>query len=168
MAIRYAKAGDHRAIAAVLTAAFGRATEADFVARLRADEDVLFELLAEQDGEIVGHILFSRLWADRLELYGALAPLAVHPGQHGQGLGSKLVRSGVECAREFGCHGLLVLGDPAYYSRFGFTADSARGVKAPYHGLPAFQGLALEDDAFVGAISVAYPNAFEGVPLEPL
>jgi putative acetyltransferase len=158
--IRYAKASDHEAIAGVLTAAFGRPDEAKLVERLRADEDTLFELVAEEDGEIAGHILFSRLWADRFELYGALAPLAVHPGRHRQGLGSKLVRTGIEYAREFGCFGLLVLGDPAYYGRFGFSAGAAGEISAPYRGLAAFQALALEEDAFAGPLSVAYPDAF--------
>jgi putative acetyltransferase len=158
--IRYAKASDHEAIAGVLEAAFGRRDEAELVARLRTDEDVMFELVAEEDGEVCGHVLFSRLWADRFELYGALAPLAVHPSRHRQGLGSKLVRTGVECAREFGCFGLLGLGDPAYYGRFGFSAAAAGEVIAPYRGLAAFQALALEDDAFTGAMSVAYPDAF--------
>ena len=158
--IRTARSTDHAAIAEVLTAAFGRPDEAALVARLRANEDTLFELVAEEDGEIAGHILFSRLWADRFELYGALAPLAVHPGRHRQGLGSKLVRTSLEYAREFGCHGVLVLGDPDYYGRFGFSADAAREISAPYRGLPAFQALALEDDAFSGAISVVYPDAF--------
>jgi putative acetyltransferase len=72
--IRTARASDHAAIEAVLTAAFGRDDEAALVARLRADEDAMFELVAEEDGEVVGHILFSRLWADRYELYGASAP----------------------------------------------------------------------------------------------
>ena len=66
--IRYAKAADHAAIAAVNTAAFGTPDEAALVARLRADEDVMFELVSEEAGEVVGHILFSRLWADRAEL----------------------------------------------------------------------------------------------------
>ena len=158
--IRYAKAGDHEAIASVLTEAFERPDEAQLVARLRADEDTLFELVAEEEGEVCGHVLFSRLWADRFELYGALAPLAVHPGRHRQGLGSKLVRSGIDCAREFGCFGLLVLGDPAYYGRFGFSAAAAGEVSAPYRGQPAFQALALEEDAFTGAMRVAYPDAF--------
>ncbi len=123
--IRYARPADHPAIADVIAAAFGRADEAQLVERLRADGDVLFELVAEEDGAVVGHILFSRLWADRAELYGALAPLAVAPDRQGQGVGSNLSRRGLECAREFGCHGLLVLGEPAYYGRFGFTADAA-------------------------------------------
>ncbi|HLY79287.1 MAG TPA: N-acetyltransferase, partial [Caulobacteraceae bacterium] len=76
------------------------------------------------------------------------------------GLGSALVRAGLESSREFGCHGVLVLGDPAYYGRFGFSAEAARDVSAPFRGLAAFQALALEDRAFEGAISVAYPDAF--------
>jgi putative acetyltransferase len=120
----------------------------------------MFELVAEQAGEVAGHILFSRLWADRRELYAALAPLAVRPDRQKTGLGSALVRSGLENSREFGCHGVLVLGDPAYYGRFGFSAEAARDVSAPFRGLAAFQALALEDRAFEGAISVAYPDAF--------
>ena len=160
--IRHARPADHAAIAAVIAAAFGRPDEAALVERLRAEEDTLFELVAEEDGEVVGHVLFSRLWADRYDLYGALAPLAVHPDRHRQGLGSKLVRAGLENAREFGCHGVLVLGDPAYYGRFGFSAEAAREVASPYSALPAFQALALEADAFSGALSVAYPDAFAG------
>jgi putative acetyltransferase len=158
--IRYARPADHAAIADVVAAAFERQDEADLVAELRAAEDVIFELVAEEDGAIDGHILFSRLWADRAGLYGALAPLAVRPERQSAGVGSRLVRSGLEYAREFGCHGLLVLGDPAYYGRFGFSADAAREVKSPFRGLPAFQALALEDDAFASALSVAYPDAF--------
>ncbi|MGZ3376014.1 MAG: GNAT family N-acetyltransferase [Phenylobacterium sp.] len=158
--IRYARPTDRAAIAEVVAAAFGRADEADLVARLRDEGDTVFELVAEEDGMVVGHIFFSRLWADRAELYGALAPLAVAPGRQGEGLGGQLVRRGLECAREFGCHGLLVLGDPAYYGRFGFSADAAREVNAPFRGLAAFQALALEDDAFSRPLSVAYPAAF--------
>ena len=161
--IRFALATDHAAIDAVIRAAFGRADEALLVARLRADDDCVLELVAEEAGQVVGHILFSRLWADRLELYGALAPLSVHPSRQGQGLGSDLVRKGLDCAREFGCHGVLVLGDPAYYGRFGFTAEAAQEVDAPYRGLAAFQAIALEEEAFTGAMSVAYPDAFAGV-----
>ena len=96
--IRYARPSDHPAIAAVVTAAFGRPDEAALATRLRADEDTLFEMVAEEDGEVVGHVLFSRLWVDRFELYGALAPLAVRPDRQGQGLGGKLVRAGLEGA----------------------------------------------------------------------
>ncbi len=166
--IRYARASDHPAIALLVTAAFGRSDEAALVAQLRADEDCLFEMVVEEDGEVLGHVLFSRLWADRFELYGALAPVSVRPDHHGKGLGSKLIRAGLEGAREFGCFGVLVLGDPAYYGRFGFSADAARQVKAPFSGLPAFQALALEENAFEGDLSITYPNAFNAAPSGPL
>ena len=158
--IRYAKPADHPAIAAVNTAAFGRAGEADLVARLRADEDVMFELVAEEAGKVVGHILFSRLWADRSELYAALAPVSVLPDRQNSGHGSSLIRSGLECLREFGAHGVLVLGHPAYYPRFGFSTDAAAQVCSPYSGSPSFMALALEEHAFAAPISVAYPDAF--------
>jgi len=158
--IRYARAADHAAIAAVTTAAFGKPDEAALVARLRADEDVMFELVAEEAGEVVGHILFSRLWADRAELYAALAPISVLPALQNAGHGSALIRSGLECLREFGAHGVLVLGHPAYYPRFGFSADAAAQVRSAYAGSPAFMALALEDGAFTAPMSVAYPDAF--------
>ena len=161
--IRYAKPADHAAISAVNTAAFARAAEADLVARLRVDEDIMFELVAEEDGEVVGHILFSRLWADRLELYAALGPVAVRPDRQGSGVGSALVRSGLDCAREFGAHGVVVLGHPTYYPRFGFSTVAAAALRSPYAGSPAFMALALEENAFDGPMSVAYPEAFSGV-----
>jgi len=160
--IRYARAADHPAIADVVAAAFGRADEADLVARLRTDGDVIFELVAEEDGVETGHILFSRLWADHAGLFGALAPLAVRPEGQRAGVGSALVRAGLASAREFGCHGVLVLGDPAYYGRFGFSAETAAQVQAPFRGLAAFQGLALEPEAFDGPLTVGYPSAFDG------
>ncbi|THD50807.1 N-acetyltransferase [Phenylobacterium sp.] len=161
--VRYATPADHAAIAEVVAGAFGRADEAELVARLRTDGDAMFELVAEDAGSVQGHIFFSRLWADRTGLYGALAPLAVRPERQGEGLGSHLVRTGLECAKEFGCHGLLVLGDPAYYGRFGFSAHDAREVVSPYRGLAGFQALALEDGAFAERLNVAYPDAFSAV-----
>jgi len=158
--IRYATAHDHGAIAGVIEAAFSRPDEARLVERLRADEDAMFELVAEADGAVVGHILFSRLWADRDDLYAALAPLAVKPGLQRTGLGSALVRAGLASAPQFGAVGVLVLGEPGYYGRFGFAAQTAAQVEAPFRGLPAFMGLGFVDSAFEGPLTVAYPSAF--------
>jgi len=157
--IRHANPTDRPAIAEVVAAAFGRPDEAEIVARLRADEDAMFELVAEADGEIAGHIMFSRLWADREGLYAALAPLAVRPDRQRTGLGSKLVRAGLEIAPEFGAVGVLVLGDPAYYPRFGFSAEAAAKVAAPFRGLAGFMGLPIEAGAFDAPLTVAYPAA---------
>lgn len=158
--IRYATPADHEPIAAVIAAAFGRPAEADLVEQLRADGDAMFELVAEEAGDIVGHVLFSRLWADRDDLYAALAPLAVQPGRQRVGLGAALVRAGLEAAQQFGAAGVLVLGDPAYYGRFGFSHEAAAHVTCPYSGLAALQALALHPGTFDSALTVAYPNAF--------
>ena len=161
--IRYACGADHDAIDAVLRAAFGRDEEAELVLQLRTAEDVLFELVAVEDGAVAGHLLMSRLWADSAGLYAALAPLSVTPARQGGGLGSALVRASLDSARDFGCHGVLVLGDPGYYGRFGFSAEHARDVASPYRGLAAFQGLPLEEFAFAKPLTAIYPDAFGGV-----
>ena len=160
--IRHARAADHAAIAAVNDLAFGQTDEAALIARLRADGDAMCEMVSETDGVIDGHILFSRLWADRPELFAALAPMAVHPDRQRSGLGSALVRAGLRILPEFGVRGVLVLGHPAYYPRFGFKAETAAKVKAPYAGSPAFMALALEDGAFDEPLQVIYPDAFSG------
>ena len=158
--IRHARPADHAAIAAVNDLAFGQTDESILIARLRADGDAMCEMVSETDGSIDGHILFSRLWADHHGLFAALAPLSVRPEKQNTGLGSALVKAGLANVREFGCHGVLVLGDPAYYGRFGFDAALAAEVACPFKGLAAFQGLALEEEAFARPLTVAYPDAF--------
>jgi putative acetyltransferase len=158
--IRYARPADYPAIHQVESAAFGRADEADLVERLRADGDVVFELVEDLEGEIVGHILFSRLWADRVDLFTALAPMAVVPRHQKTGVGGRLIRGGLDSCREFSAHGVLVLGHPDYYPRFGFSHEAAAHVRSPYSASPAFMALALEDGAFDQSLTVAYPSAF--------
>jgi putative acetyltransferase len=158
--IRHARPSDHDAIACIVEAAFKQPDEARLIERLRADGDVLLELVAERDGELAGHILYSRLWADRAELYAALAPLAVTPAVQNDGLGSALVRRGQEAAKAFGAHGVLVLGHPTYYPRFGFSREAAAKVVSPYSASPAFMAAELEPGAFDAPLTVAYPEAF--------
>lgn len=161
--IRYARPADHAAIREIVAAAFGQADEADLVERLRADGDVMFELVEEEEnGEVVGHILYSRLWADSVNLYAALAPLAVRPDRQRSGVGKRLTAASIETAKDFGAHAVIVLGHPEYYPKFGFSRDAAAKVKSPYSDSPAFMALALEDGALDEPILVAYPNAFGG------
>lgn len=158
--IRHARPADHAAIRAVNEAAFAQPDEARLIEALRAAGDVMFELVAEADGSVVGHILFSRLWADRTELIAALAPMAVHPEHQRKGLGGRLIEMGIDTCREFGAHAVIVLGHPEYYPRFGFSAEAATKVASPYSGSPAFMALELERGALAEPMFVAYPDAF--------
>ena len=158
--IRYATAADHPGIRKVVGAAFDRPDEADLIERLRADGDVMFELV-EMDGEdLIGHILFSRMWADSLNLYAALAPVSVRPDLQNKGCGGRLVRAGLDAAKEFGAAAVIVLGHPTYYPRFGFSTEAARGLKCAFSGLPAFMATAIEPGALDHPLTVVYPDAF--------
>lgn len=158
--IRHARPTDHPSIRSLVEAAFGQRDEADLVERLRADGDVMFELVEEDGGQILGHILYSRLWADSVNLYAALAPLAVRPERQREGIGKRLASASIETAKDFGAHAVLVLGHPEYYPKFGFSRDAAAQVKSAYSDSPAFMALALEDGALDQPVLVSYPNAF--------
>lgn len=135
-----AETGTHRAaVHALLVAAFPTVAEAELVDRLRAQAEPFIALVAESDSELHGHIVFSpvHLDSDRsLSLLG-LAPLAVAPTRQGQGVGAALVQAGLAACREQGAGAVCVLGDPAYYGRFGFKPAHLFGMRCTY---PAPEG----------------------------
>jgi putative acetyltransferase len=116
---------DREAVARVVEAAFGRRDEAELVEALRADPAWELSLVAEEGGEVVGHVLFTRA----SEGFLALAPLAVQPERQGAGVGRALVEEGL---RRLEGRPVLVLGDPAYYGRFGFEPAAPRGITNPW------------------------------------
>jgi putative acetyltransferase len=131
--IRAETDADHAAIHAVNAAAFPTAAEADLVDALRQQARPLISLVAEQDGVIVGHILFSPVTLDSqpdLRIMG-LAPMAVAPEHQRSGIGSALVRAGLEQCRQLGYQAVVVLGHPEYYPRFGFV-PSVRFHRVPW------------------------------------
>lgn len=160
--IRAETTADFASIRSVNAEAFGRRDEADLVDRLRADGDVVASLVAQRGEHLVGHILFSRLpiLAEDREIAGAaLAPVAVRPPVQRQGVGSALVRAGLRCCRDLDIEAVVVLGHPAYYPRFGFSATVARRLDAPFSGA-AFMALALAPGVLDGGGAVRYPAAF--------
>ncbi len=130
--IRDQAPADRDAVRDVITAAFGQPDEADLVDRLGSDGDSVISLVAADGPAVVGHVLFSRMTAPFRAL--ALAPVSVLPARQRTGIGSRLVRAGLERASEDGWQGVFVVGDPAWYSRFGFDAALAEGFETPYAG----------------------------------
>ena len=160
--IRPATPADHPAIAAVVTAAFGgpKGGEAKIVSGVRSEDSALVDLVAEQGGEIIGHVLFSRMRSDPPRFIAALGPLAVAPEYQSSGIGAALSRAGIEACRALGVEAVVVLGHPPYYPRFGFSAGAAARVVSPFAGNPAFMALELVPGALDAPIKVDYPAAF--------
>ena len=152
MSIRLATPHDAPAIRTVYRAAFPEA-EWEQVASLAlslltpSDAPQTLSVVAEEAGILTGHVAFSPITAPNHPAWtGAiLAPLAVDPAHQKKGIGSALVRHGVQHHREAGTDVLFVYGDPAYYGRFGFTTDSAERYTPPHPlAFPfGWQGLAL-------------------------
>lgn len=155
---------DHPAVRDLVTRAFGGSGEADAVAALRGLPGVV-SLVAVEAGEVIGHVMVSPVGVGAASSAPGLAPLAVHPGRQGRGVGAALVRAALEACRRRSDPVVFVVGDPAYYGRFGFRDASPHGLR--YHEpLPAgaFQVAELTPGAlpcFAG--EVRYHPAFDGL-----
>lgn len=132
--IRPERTDDHSIITALTCNAFKGDAEARLITALREQSDSCISLVAEQHGNIVGHILFSPATLDNAPQTRlmALAPMAVSDVLQHQGIGSALVRAGLKLCEEQGIEAVVVLGHPAYYPRFGFTAASKFRVSCPW------------------------------------
>ncbi|MFA9201059.1 MAG: GNAT family N-acetyltransferase [Cypionkella sp.] len=160
--VRAERAGDETAIGAVTEAAFaGRpysaGREPAIVTALRSAGDLALSLVAEVRGEIVGHIAFSPVSiSDASPGWYGLGPVSVVPERQRCGIGARLIETGLGKLRARGARGVVVLGNPAYYRRFGFVHDP----ELAYPGPPAayFQRLILAGAAPRG--TVRYAPAF--------
>ena len=133
--IRRQQPADALRIREVNTQAFGQPDEANLVDKLRERCQEHVELVAVRGDEIVGHILFSPAAVEcegRTVTGAALGPMAVLPGHQRQGIGAKLVRSGVSILRQKNCPFLVVIGHPEFYPRFGFRPASQFGVQCDW------------------------------------
>lgn len=158
--LRFSAPADADAIAALLTEAFGGPEEAEIVAKLDEDQDLVFTIVAEREGldapeaeglgPLVGVIAFSHVEIDDPERErpvraAALAPLAVARPLRARGVGTALIRTGLMHCRKRGIEAVLVLGHQKIYMNTGFTVAAAEHVSAPWSG-PNFMAQILSRD----------------------
>lgn len=157
--IRPERGSDHSAIHALTEAAFlgmpfSEGTEAAIIDNLRADGDLTLSLVAEEGDAIVGHIAISPVTIEggESDWYG-LGPVSVLPDRQRSGIGGKLIERAISDLRLRGAGGIVLLGDPNYYGRFGFEHDPALS----YPGPPAeyFQRLVLDGPTPSGRVRYA-------------
>jgi putative acetyltransferase len=159
LTIREERPDDAAAVRTVNLAAFDGPFEAELVDRLRSDGEVVVSLVAEQDGVVAGHILFCRVRIGETEAV-SLSPMAVLPAWQRRGIGSALVRRGLELCRERGERIAVVLGHADYYPRFGFSADKALPLEGWAPG-GVWMARELTSGSLTGLSGkVLYPKAF--------
>ena len=163
--IRAEEAADHADIRVLNQLAFGGPTEAAIVDRLRSDGLIVVSLVALEGDLAVGHVLFTELpiqTAGGTIAAASLAPLAVHPEWQRRGIGSELVRAGLDSCRKSGVAAVLVLGHPGYYRRFGFTSEAVQFIASPWSHLgEPWMALELIPGALRDLSGTAmYPEAF--------
>jgi putative acetyltransferase len=150
--IRNEEAKDIAQVREVLCAAFPTDVESRLVDALRANGKAIISLVAAQNEQVLGHIMFSPVAitpsnavtppggaTPPSEAKGiGLAPVVVHPDVQSQGVGSGLIREGLRLCKELGYDYCVVLGDPNYYQRFGFEKASQFGMQNEYGADDAF------------------------------
>lgn len=166
LAVRPEEPGDADDVLLVNERAFGGPAEAALVAALRGLPDAI-SLVAALDDRIVGHILFTPVRIDGVEpevSAAGLAPLAVLPEHQRRGIGSQLVRAGLEACRARGHCVIVVVGHPEYYPRFGFIPGSSKGLEYEHPVSPgAFMVLELEAGTLRHGGIVRYRPEFSSV-----
>ncbi|HEL2979957.1 TPA: N-acetyltransferase [Stenotrophomonas maltophilia] len=144
--------------AAFATAEHSSHTEQFIVDALRARGELAVSLLAEHEGQLLGHVAVSPVAvSDGSGGWYGLGPISVLPARQGQGIGAALMRAAIDALRQQHARGCVLLGEPAYYGRFGFRAEP--GLVLP--GVPAeyFQALCLQPPLAQG--EVRYSPAFD-------
>ncbi len=157
--IRHEKPEDIPLIYSVHEQAFKRDEEARLADKLRQACADHLSLVADDNGSIAGHIMFTPVLIknDKVTQGMGLAPMAVSPSQQRRGIGTLLIKSGLQILQDKGCPFVIVLGHPDYYPRFGFQPASRFNIKSQWEGVPdeAFMILVLEDKVLRNISGVA-------------
>ena len=160
--VRPLRPADRAAVLDLTTRAFRQPDEARIITQLEKDDQIWLELVAEYDGEIVGHILFYPLGVfGKLGALG-LGPMSVDPWMQNQGVGSDLVRAGMLEAKGAQVPIVFVLGHENFYPKFGFSVAAAKGFETIYAG-PHFMAMRLRHGPPMSG-RLVFPAAFDGAP----
>ena len=163
--IRAEESVDRDAIYAVTDAAFAGiehsdGSEKDLVDKLRSAKALSLSLVAEADGEVIGHIAASEvLIGGGTQGWFGIGPVSVRPDKQQQGVGIALMGSAMDQFRAEGASGIVLLGDPEYYRRFGF--ETVPGLIYPHAPAEYFMAVCLNALEFPQGI-VEYHSAFGG------
>jgi putative acetyltransferase len=164
LAVRPEQHEDVATIHAIHVASFPTDAEARLVNLLREAGQFTVSLVAEMDGVVVGHVAFSPVSAATGDTGAGLGPVAVLESHRRRGIAAQLIEEGLRACCSAGFGWAVVLGEPAYYSRFGFRAASTFGLSDEYRGGPAFQVLELIPGRLPkGAGLVRYSPLFSSV-----
>jgi putative acetyltransferase len=165
--IRPEQPADIPAVRRVHEAAFPTRAEADLVDQVRADGKAAVSLIAQDDGNVIGHALFSPVTFDPAAAVTAfaLAPMAVMPGHEKHAVGRRLVQNGLaECHAQGACL-VVVLGEPDYYGRFGFERASRHGLRNEFGAEEEFMVFLLDARAHpTPGTVVKYAPEFSALP----
>lgn len=154
----------HYVVEQAFQQAFGSVAEAKLVDQLRANCQAIVSLVAVENEQIVGHILFSEVTLGDATIIG-LAPVSVLPSHQKQGIGALLTNAGIDACRNAGYAAMVVLGHPEYYPRFGFVPASRFGIKSEYDVRDeVFLAMELQPGALANCAGVAkYQPEFSAV-----
>lgn len=167
LTIRQETPSDYQQVEELITLAFNGSPhsdgqEADLVRRLRQDPAYhpKFSLIATDEKEMVGHVLLTEIKVEKSRAL-ALAPLSVHPLYQRKGIGRQLLLEAENVAKKERYDTIIILGDPAYYSRFGYQTASDHGIKPPFEvDNQYFMVKFLEEKAEQVRGLVTYPSVF--------
>lgn len=167
MLIRQETIDDYKEVYELITEAFATAehadgNEQDLVVALRKGTAFIPELslVAEIDGRLAGHILYTKAKVNDVEVL-ALAPLSVRPEYQRQGVGTALINEGHKIAKSLGCQYSVVLGSETYYPRVGYIPAQQLGIEVP-EGFPAenFMAIQLQENAQPLNGTITYAEEF--------
>ena len=162
MLTRLEEPSDAQAIHTLLATAFPTDAEAKLVDALRASGRLLLSLVAEVEGEIVGHVAFSPTTVDGKPMGWGMAPVAVKPDFQRQGVGGRLIQEGLWRAAAIWVPFVVVLGHPKYYPKFRFKKASDFGLRNVYGADEAFMVVELYEGALpTGGGLVEYCEEFK-------